>query len=122
MRTIGANVAVLQDGKVLLTRREDFQVWCLPGGHVEPGESLAQAAIREVLEETGLDVRLTRLVGLYSRPRWGEYHIAVFAAESVGGSLHGQAGEVIDLAYFGRNGLPETLMVGHRQRIDAVDR
>ena len=48
-------VAMIHDGKVLLTKREDFEVWCLPGGGVEEGESLAEAGIREVKEETGLE-------------------------------------------------------------------
>jgi hypothetical protein len=59
---VGATVAILRDGKLLLTRREDFEVWCLPGGCVDEDESLADAARREAEEETGLKVRLTRLV------------------------------------------------------------
>ena len=54
--------------KVLLTRRADNGCWCLPGGHVESGESVKEACEREVLEETGLQVRVTRLVGVYSNP------------------------------------------------------
>jgi ADP-ribose pyrophosphatase YjhB (NUDIX family) len=54
--------------KVLLTQRADNGHWCLPGGHMEPGESAAEACEREVLEETGLTVRATRLTGVYSNP------------------------------------------------------
>jgi ADP-ribose pyrophosphatase YjhB (NUDIX family) len=54
--------------RVLLTRRADNGHWCLPGGHMEPGESAAEACEREVLEETGLTVRATRLTGVYSNP------------------------------------------------------
>ena len=53
---------------VLLTRRSDNGRWCLPGGAMDPGESAAEACAREVLEETGLVVRVVRLVGLYSTP------------------------------------------------------
>ncbi|MFW5692097.1 MAG: NUDIX domain-containing protein, partial [Chloroflexota bacterium] len=44
---MGANVAIIRGDEILLTRREDFEVWCLPGGLTEPGESLAQTARRE---------------------------------------------------------------------------
>ncbi len=62
---LGVTVAVIDEDRILLTKREDFEVWCLPGGGVDPGESVAQAAIREAREETGLEVQLTRLVGIY---------------------------------------------------------
>lgn len=54
--------------KVLLTQRMDNGRWCLPGGHMESGESAAEACEREVWEETGLKVRASRLLGVYSNP------------------------------------------------------
>lgn len=57
------------DGRVLLIRRSDTDRYALPGGQQEPGETLTQAAIREVWEETGIAVAVTGLVGLYSDPR-----------------------------------------------------
>lgn len=54
--------------KVLLTQRTDNGRWCLPGGAMESGESAAEACEREVLEETGLKVRVKRLTGVYSNP------------------------------------------------------
>ncbi len=54
--------------KVLLTQRMDNGRWCLPGGHMESGESAAEACEREVWEETGLKVRAVRLLGVYSNP------------------------------------------------------
>lgn len=120
---LGVNVAVVADGRVLLTLREDFEVWCLPGGRVDPGESLADAARREVREETGLDVRLDRFVGMYSRPRWvdGAYHVALFCATASGGVLTPQPDEVLEIGYFDPEALPRDLLVGQRRRIrDAV--
>src|SRR5688500_3051182 len=54
--------------KILLTRRADNHRWCLPGGAVEPGESVTEACEREMWEETGLCVRVLRLLGIYSTP------------------------------------------------------
>ena len=54
--------------KVLLTRRTDNGRWCLPGGGIDSGESAAEACEREALEETGLVVQVTKLVGVYSSP------------------------------------------------------
>lgn len=54
--------------KILLTQRADNGRWCLPGGHMESGESAAEACEREVLEETGLNVKAIRLLGVYSDP------------------------------------------------------
>jgi 8-oxo-dGTP diphosphatase len=124
MPTLGVEIAILRSGQILLTQREDFETWCLPGGIVDAGESAAQAAVREAREETGLDVQLERLVGLYSMPRWGRggAHIAVFAARPVGGSLRPQPGEVIAARYFDPDALPEPLLDWHRQRIrDVLD-
>lgn len=122
MPTLGVNVAVLDSGRVLMTKREDYEVWSLPGGHVEAGESFADAAIRETFEETGLAVELTRLVGSYSRPRWrdGGYHIIVFAARPTGGALSAQVGEVLALDFFSPDALPTPLLLGQRQRVDDV--
>lgn len=54
--------------KILLTRRTDNGRWCLPGGGLDAGESLEENCIREVWEETGLTVRVSRLIGVYSTP------------------------------------------------------
>jgi ADP-ribose pyrophosphatase YjhB (NUDIX family) len=64
------NVVVVNEaGEVLLIRRSDNGNWALPGGAVDLGESVAQAAVRETVEETGVVCRITGLVGIYSDPR-----------------------------------------------------
>ena len=120
MPAIGAVVAIIENGRILLTQRDDFAVWCLPGGAVEDAESLEQAAAREAFEETGLQVRLTRLVGMYSQPRWhhGGHHFALFAGEPIGGALRLAKGETIDAGFFYRGALPNPLVWWHHQPID----
>ena len=124
MPALAAIVAVVDNGKVLLTKREDFEVWCLPGGGVEDGESLAEAAIREAKEETGVDVELTRLVGVYSRigGMWSDVHAVLFAARPIGGGLRLQPGETVEVKYFPFDEIPEEVLFGHKKRIeDAIN-
>ena len=62
--------AIVMDGesRILLQRRSDSGNWALPGGTMDIGETLAESAIREVREETGFDVQIKRIVGVYSDP------------------------------------------------------
>ena len=123
MTSVSVNVAILQDGKILLTQREDFETWVLPSGRVEEGESLAQAALREAKEETGIDVELTRLVGVYSRS--GTMYpgcTALFAARPVSGERTLQKGETIAVEWFRLDEIPAPLSVGQARRIrDAIE-
>ncbi len=91
-----ANVVVVNDaGEILLIRRTDNDNWALPGGAMDLGESLPDAAVRETAEETGVQVELTGLVGVYTDPRHvilytsnGEVRqefSVVFTARPVGG-------------------------------------
>ena len=119
MLDLGIGVAILSEGKVLLTKREDFEVWCLPGGALEEGETFAQTAVREAKEETGLEVSLERLVGLYSRPegRNEGSHDIIFAGRPIGGELHPDPREVIAAGWFGLSDLPDLILPWQRQGI-----
>ncbi len=79
---VAVSIAILHDQQIVLIKREDFDVWGLPSGQVEVGESVAQAAVREALEETGLHVQILRLVGVYCIPAWvnGSQHSLLFTA------------------------------------------
>ncbi|WP_030207907.1 NUDIX hydrolase [Streptomyces sp. NRRL S-87] len=64
-----ASAVVVDDGgRILLHRRSDNGMWALPGGKMELGESIGECAVRETLEETGLTVEITGLVGTYTNP------------------------------------------------------
>jgi ADP-ribose pyrophosphatase YjhB (NUDIX family) len=114
------------EGKFLLTKREDNGQWCLPGGAVEAGESVAEACIREVFEETGLNVRVKRLVGVYSHPdqlvvyKDGNkaFIVAIhFEAEVIGGEL-GLSNETTDFGYFTSQEMDGMQMLGrHKERV-----
>jgi 8-oxo-dGTP pyrophosphatase MutT (NUDIX family) len=68
----GVGVIIVDDQKrILLEQRSDNGMWGLPGGGIEPGESVLEAALREVKEETGLNVLITGLLGVYSDPDEG---------------------------------------------------
>ncbi len=62
------------DGRILLIRRTDNNYWSIPGGGLEPGESVRQATAREVMEETGIACEVTGLIGIYSDPN----HVAAY--------------------------------------------
>jgi len=122
MKEIAVNVAVIQDNQILLTQRDDFETWILPGGGVEDRESITQAAIRETKEETGLDVELSRLVGIYSR--LGNIltgHVVLFVGKQIGGEIKCQEGETIAVKWFPFDQIPSPLSLGHDRRIsDAI--
>ncbi len=79
---LAASAAVFRDGRVLLAKRANPpRLWSLPGGKVEPGESLEQAAIREVREETGVEIEIVAPVGEREVVLPGaRYRIHAFAA------------------------------------------
>lgn len=115
----GAGVAVIDDGgRLLLVRRRLDGRWGCPGGRVEFGESWTDCARREFKEETGADIVLTGLLGIYSDPADQVHPVAdggrvqvigvVFEGRLVG-SLGAPADDVTDIAWFGAGDLPSPL-------------
>jgi ADP-ribose pyrophosphatase YjhB (NUDIX family) len=64
------NVVVINDaGEILMIRRTDNDNWAVPGGAIDLGESVAQAAVRETREESGIECEITGIIGIYSDPK-----------------------------------------------------
>ena len=104
---VAATAVVERGGLVLMLRRAvetGYGLWSLPGGYVDRGEVVEEAAAREVREETGLQVQIGKLVGLFSE----EGHpvvVAAYAAVETGGKLEpGQ--EALELGFYPLDGLP----------------
>jgi 8-oxo-dGTP pyrophosphatase MutT (NUDIX family) len=121
-----------ESGKVLLHQRTDNGRWALPGGAIETGQTAEDATVREVKEETGYDVRVTKLFGVYSTPENttitypnGDvvaYVNIAFECELLGGerALNDES-SAID--WFDPEKLPEPFHASHAERIgDAVAR
>jgi ADP-ribose pyrophosphatase YjhB (NUDIX family) len=101
-------VVVDQAGRILLHRRNDNDLWSIPGGAMEVGERIADTAVREVKEETGLEVRPEALVGIYTDPRhlveYGDGEVrqqfsVCFACRVVGGEL-ATSEESLEVGFF----------------------
>ncbi len=122
---------VARASEVLLMRRSDNRHWGLPGGYVEPGESVSEAAQREVKEETGFSIELGRLVGVYSDPARQVIGYAdgrrVQAVNLCFEALAGVAGEpttpeeTLELGFFAVDALPQPFVPIHEIRlVDAM--
>jgi mutator protein MutT len=114
-------------GEILLQRRSDDGQWGLPGGACEPGEEPAEAVVREVFEETGLQVIPVSLVGIFGgQDGFHEYPNGdqmmflgmVFVCRLVGGALTLDEDETLELRYFPLDQLPASLFSRHGMFIE----
>src|SRR5258708_5206792 len=103
-------------GRVLLGLRHDIDWWNLPGGGMEAGETVDEALRREVREETGLEVEVGQLVGVYSKPQKQEV-VLTFRCGVTGGNLH-PTEETLESRYFVPVALPRNTLPKHRQRVE----
>jgi 8-oxo-dGTP pyrophosphatase MutT (NUDIX family) len=98
-----------EEGRVLLAKHQDYDQWALPGGSIDPGETPADAAVREMWEETGLLVEPVRIVGVYGGAAYcvtypnGDQIASVdtvFECRIIGGHLAADQEEISELRYF----------------------
>jgi len=113
------------DGRVLLIRRADDGLWAMPGGACDTGETPAQAAAREVWEESGYQIEVTRLLGVFDSRLVGThasrhlYHLQ-FAAVPVAGEPR-TSSETTEVNWFSWDLLPwNELSPGHHRRLQFV--
>ena len=110
-----AAVAIYDDaGRVLLGFHADRQIWVIPGGLIEPGETPSDGAVREAFEETGLLVELTGVLGVfggkelvieYSNGDRAAYVGTIFRGRIAGGELQADGEEILEVRYVSREEL-----------------
>lgn len=114
--TVDVIIELQGEGVVLIKRKNAPLGWALPGGFVDYGETLEQAAVREALEETSLQVELTRQFHAYSDPRRdprGHTITVVFTAKASGEPR--AADDAQEIGVFQADALPSPLAFDHRQ-------
>ncbi len=116
--TVDAIIEV-DDGIVLIKRKNPPPGWAIPGGFVDYGETLEQAVVREAKEETGLDIRLVRQFHTYSDPKRDPRHHTVstiFIAAASGTPV--AADDAKEAGIFTRDSLPGEIAFDHRQILE----
>jgi 8-oxo-dGTP diphosphatase len=111
--------------RILLVKRDTVPFkgyWALPGGRMDSGETIEQTVVREVKEETGLDVTIVREVGEYREQGIKDdveydYYPTCFVVKKVGGEIRKQDSEIQEIQLFSLKQLPEPLAFEHDKMI-----
>jgi 8-oxo-dGTP diphosphatase len=123
-RTATAIITYSPD-KILLIKRRTVPFsgyWALPGGRVDPGETVEQTIVREVKEETGLDMAIVSKIGDYHEQGVQDgveydYYPACFLVKTVGGEIKKQESEIEEIKLFSLSEVPEAMAFEHAQMI-----
>jgi mutator protein MutT len=113
---IACSAIIERGGEYLMARRRDIGWWNLPGGGLEVGETVEQGVAREVREEVGIEIRIVRLVGVYSKPQKSEV-VLTFLCKPADDTEPTTSDEVSEVGWFAANALPEHTLPKHRQRV-----
>jgi 8-oxo-dGTP diphosphatase len=113
------------DNKILLIKRNTrpfVGYWALPGGRMDPGETIEQTVVREVKEETGLEAEIICVIGEYVEKGIKddidyEYYPTCFVVKPVGGELKKQDSEIQEMKLFSLDALPSPLAFEHTKMI-----
>ena len=113
------------ENKILLVKRNTIPFrgyWALPGGRMDPDETIEQTIVRECKEETGLNVQVVRTIGEYVEKGVMdcveyEYYPTCFLVKTVGGEIKRQKSEIQEIKLFDLNSLPEPLAFEHSKMI-----
>jgi ADP-ribose pyrophosphatase YjhB (NUDIX family) len=117
---MGVRIVMLENDTVWLVRHTYLPGWFLPGGGLERGETLEQAARREAFEETGAQLGAVSLMGTYTNfVQWKTDHTIVFICKDF--SITGKPdNEIAEACAFPLNELPEDVFSSHRLRLDEL--
>ena len=119
--TLGVRAIVRdKEGRILLVRHTYVPGWYLPGGAVDPGESVGEALAREVLEEAHIRIKAApRLIGIYFNRRGGNDHVALFEVlEFEQMSVKVRDYEIAEAHFFALDTLPDGITPATRARLD----
>lgn len=120
--TLGSRVMLVDGEKVLLIRHSYIPGWGFPGGGVEPGETVEESALREVVEETGYrPIGDMELFGLYhnNNPITNRDHVAFFVSRRFEKAFEFKpTHEIAEIGWFDKSALPEKITPSTSQRID----
>jgi 8-oxo-dGTP diphosphatase len=109
----------INGGVILIRRKNPPPGWAIPGGFVDYGETLEDAVVREMKEETSLDVKLIRQFHTYSDPKRDPRHhtVSTIFIATASGTPRAED-DAADIGIFTRNNLPEDIAFDHRQILE----
>jgi ADP-ribose pyrophosphatase YjhB (NUDIX family) len=117
--TVDIIIEIEKKGIVLIKRKNPPYGWALPGGFVDYGESLEEAAIREAKEETDLDVKLNKQLHTYSNPKRDPRHHSISTVYIAKAKGRPQAkDDAIEIGIFNESNLPEEIAFDHRSILE----